>query len=272
MSDKLISVIMGIYNCAETLPEALDSIISQTYTNWELILCDDGSSDQTYAVAEEYRKKYPEKIILLQNEKNCGLNITLNRCLEQAHGTYIARMDGDDLSLPKRFEKEIEILETHPEFALVSTDMYFFDETGIWGRTNKKKEPDPADMVLHTPHCHAPCLVRKEAYEAVGGYSVGKIYERVEDRDLWYKMYAKGYRGMNLDEPLYEMRDDRNALSRRKFKYRINGFLVGVRVIRQFRLSPVYYIKALRPLVVGLLPKPVYRWLHKKHLSGVNKN
>ena len=73
-----ISVIMGIYNCGSTLSEAIESIIAQTYTNWELIMCDDGSSDNTYEVAEEYAKKYPQKIKLIRHQINQGLNITLN--------------------------------------------------------------------------------------------------------------------------------------------------------------------------------------------------
>ena len=75
-----ISIIMGIYNCANTLPEAIDSILQQTYKDWEIVLCDDGSSDETYEVASDYQKQYPEKIILLRNESNTGLNHTLNRC------------------------------------------------------------------------------------------------------------------------------------------------------------------------------------------------
>ena len=84
--EKKISVLMGIYNCATTLPEAIDCILAQTVENWELILCDDGSADDTYAVAQEYAQKHPGKIILLKNEKNMGLNYTLNHCLSAATG------------------------------------------------------------------------------------------------------------------------------------------------------------------------------------------
>lgn len=105
---------MGIYNCAPTLSEAIDSIVNQTYDNWELIMCDDGSTDDTYRIAESYRQKYPDKVKLIRNRHNSGLNITLNHCLEYAKGEYIARMDGDDISLPQRFEKEFNFLETHP--------------------------------------------------------------------------------------------------------------------------------------------------------------
>ena len=125
-----VSVIMGIYNCADTLGEALDSLLWQTYQDFEVILCDDGSTDNTVEVAERYVNKYPDKFILLRNEQNLGLNKTLNKCLHQARGKYIARMDGDDISLPERFQKEIDALETHPEFAVVSTPMIFIDKNG----------------------------------------------------------------------------------------------------------------------------------------------
>ena len=96
-NEVMISVIMGIYNCAGTLSEAIESILNQTITNWELIMCDDGSTDDTYNVAKEYALVHKEKIVLLKNKKNMGLNYTLNRCLSVAKGNYIARMDGDDL-------------------------------------------------------------------------------------------------------------------------------------------------------------------------------
>ena len=113
--NKKVSIIMGIYNCASTLPEAIDSIINQTYNNWELIMCDDGSVDNTYEIADKYRNQYPKKIVLLKNEKNMGLNYTLNECLKHSSGEYIARMDGDDLSLPTRLEKEVAFLENNTQ-------------------------------------------------------------------------------------------------------------------------------------------------------------
>ena len=90
-----IAVIMGIYNCAPTLQEALDSLYAQTYQGFKIILCDDGSKDNTYAVAQSYADKH-DNIILIKNEKNMGLNATLNRCLEYADTEFVARMDGDD--------------------------------------------------------------------------------------------------------------------------------------------------------------------------------
>ena len=260
---SMISIIMGIYNCAKTLPEAVNSILSQTYDNWELIMCDDGSSDGTYKVALEYKEKYPDKIVLLKNEKNMGLNYTLNRCLESVRGEYIARMDGDDLSLPMRFEQEVNFLDKNPDYAIVSTPMIYFDEKGEFRWGEGKGEPDPKRLAYGTIFCHAHCMVRKEAYEAVGGYTVANNRLRVEDWDLWIRMYEKGYKGFILKEPLYKMRDDRNAYSRRKYRYRINEFLVGISAVKKLKLNPLYCLLSVRPLIVGLLPKKIYLWLHR---------
>ena len=257
---------MGIYNCAGTLGEALDSLLAQTYSDWNLVMCDDGSSDETYLVAEQYRAAHPERITLIKNERNMGLNHTLNRCLVLADGEYIARQDGDDISMLDRFEKEIAALTTHPEIAIVSTAMSYFDENGTWGQNHPIAFPQKSDFISGTPFCHAPCMVRKEVLADVGGYTEDKKLLRVEDYDLWIKMYAAGYYGMNLTEPLYAMRDDRNAFSRRKFKYRINEFYVRRKAAKLLHLGLKAYIYALRPIIVALLPMPIYHWLHTRRL------
>ena len=261
-----ISVLMGIYNCAPTLGEAIESLLCQTETDWELILCDDGSTDDTYAIALDYQQKYPNKIVLLQNPENSGLNHTLNRCLQNARGTYIARMDGDDISLPTRLAEERAVLDSHPELAIVSCPMIYFDEGGEWGRGTMKAFPEKMDFLKGTPFCHAPCMVRAEAYAAVEGYREDPALLRVEDYDLWTRMYALGYRGMNLDTPLYKMRDDRNAVKRRKFRFRINELRARARAVRLLKLPVWGYAMALRPILVGLLPEFMYRALHRMRL------
>ena len=262
-----ISILMGIYNCAGTLPDALDSIIRQTVTDWELILCDDGSADDTFAVAQRYAQDHPDRIVLLQNPKNLGLNATLNRCLSVARGEFIARMDGDDICAPERFAEELAVLESEPEIAIVSTDMHFFDETGIWGMVQHPEYPQPKDFLAGSPFCHAPCMVRKEAFDAVGGYSVDRKLLRVEDYHLWLKMYQAGFRGKNIRKALYSMRDDRDAYNRRKFRYRLNEAYVRMLVVKNLELPASGYIYALRPILVGLLPTRISDKLHKWNLN-----
>lgn len=260
-----ISVIMGIYNCAPTLAEALDSLLAQTYQDFKVIMCDDGSNDNTVEVARTYVDRYPDKFILICNERNMGLNYTLNHCLEYADTEYVARMDGDDISLPERFEKEVEFLDAHKDIAIVSTPMIYFDEYGVFRiGGGGGRYPGKNAFVKGTPFCHAPCMVRTEAYKAVEGYSVDSKLLRVEDYHLWFKMYASGYRGYILPDPLYKMRDDRNAVARRTWQNRLNEF--HVRRLGYSMLSIPWYKRfwMLRPLLVGLLPNRVYKYLHRK--------
>ena len=128
-----VSIIMGIYNCEETLAESIDSILNQTYENWELIMCDDCSSDRTFDIAKGYKDKYPNKIKLLKNEKNLTLGPTLNKCMEYVEGKYIARQDGDDYSHKNRLEIQVKVLEENSDIAAVGTNMISFDEEGEHG-------------------------------------------------------------------------------------------------------------------------------------------
>lgn len=263
-SEPLVSVIMGIFNCEETLSEALDSVINQTYQNWELIMCDDGSTDGTYLIAEQYTQMHNGRIRLFRNDENKGLNYTLNRCLKEAKGDLIARMDGDDTCSPDRFQKEVDFLFRHPDLAIVSTDMDFFDDNGKWGKTTVKDFPESKDFINATPFCHAACMVRREAYERVDGYSVDTKLLRVEDYHLWIKMYEKGFKGGNIKEALYQMRDDRNAIKRKKFLYRLNEAYVKGYAIKHLGLSKLQYISCIKPILIGLLPNSLYTFLHHR--------
>ena len=258
-----VSVIMGIYNCAPYLQEALDSLYAQTFQDFEIVLCEDGSSDNTYEIALENQKNH-SNIVLLKNPHNLGLNQTLNNCLAVAKGEYIARMDGDDISLPTRFEKEVAFLDGHPEYAIVSSPIIYFDENGEFMRGHGRGEVKKEHFIPGSPICHAPCMVRREAYDAVDGYSVDKRLLRVEDYHLWFKMYAKGYRAYMLEDPLYMMRDDRNATSRRKFRCRLNEAHVrhiGYKMIGLPWYSQIYVLK---PIILGLLPRFIYNRLHRR--------
>ena len=268
MKKPKVSVIMGVYNCESTLEESLNSLMSQTYRDFEVIICDDGSNDRTYDIAKAFLDKFPMKFILLNNIKNMGLNYTLNVCLQAANGKYIARMDGDDISLPSRFEKEVHFLEENPEIAIVSSAMIYFDESGDWGMSKPNENPQPKDLIKGTPFAHAPCMVRSEAYREVSGYSVDKKLLRVEDYHLWAKMYSKGFRGYNIQEPLYKMRDDKNAAKRRNFNNRINETYVKYLIVKNFKMPFRYKFYIFRPILVGMLPTKVYEFMHKKKLRN----
>lgn len=263
-----VSVLMGVYNNASTLPAALESLIAQTFCDWELIVCDDGSQDESFAILTAYKDKYPHRITLLQNKENLGLNATLNRCLLASRGEYIARQDGDDLSLPERFAKEAAVLDTAPDIALVSSAMILFDEKGDWGISASKESPTAADFMRGSPFCHAACMMRRGALLSVGGYSEGRRFERVEDYHLWYKLYRAGFKGHNLQEPLYRARDGRDAQARRTVRNRFNEAYIRWLCFCHLK-PPVYTLPlVLRPLLVLLMPPAVYRHLHRKRLQS----
>lgn len=263
-----ISILMGIYNCADTLPEALDSLYNQTYQNFKLILCDDGSTDNTYAVAKKYADTY-DNIILLKNEENIKLAATLNRCLEYADTEYVARMDGDDISLPERFEKQINFLDEHPEYAVVSSPMIYFDETGDWGWGKAESTPDKNTFKKGTPHTHAPSMLRTVVMKEVDGYTDTKRTVRVEDYYLWYKIYKAGHRGYNLQEHLYKMRDDKDAMARRTFKSRYNNFLIKREILNGLEISNAF-LYALPSFLKAFIPNLLMKNLRRIKMNNNN--
>lgn len=249
-----ISVLMGIYNCAQTLPEALDSLLAQTYQGFKVIMCDDGSFDNTYKVAKRYADKY-ENFILIKNEKNMKLAATLNHCLEYADTEYVARMDGDDISVPNRFETLINFLDSHQEFAFVSSAMSHFDENGIWKVTIKEIEPTKESFRWTSPFCHAPVLMRTAELRAIGNYTTDAKVERMEDYYLWHKFYCAGYKGYNLPDPLYLMRDDKNATRRRRgFATNFRGYKTDVEILRNLGLKRYWFTPTIRFILSSIIP------------------
>lgn len=262
-----ISVIMGVYNCDKYLDESIKSIINQTYNNWEFIICDDGSIDNTYNIISEYKKIYKDKFIILKNKKNMGLNYTLNKCIEYATGEYIARQDGDDISLSNRFEREIEFLIDNDKYSLVSSNMIFFDENGDWGKSHNYGEVKKENFIKGSPICHAPCMIKKDVLKSVGGYTDEKKLLRVEDYHLWFKLYIAGYNCYNLDECLYKMRDDHDAYKRRTIKNRINETRLKLWGFRKIKIPFTKYIWAFKPIIAIIIPQKIYKKIHQKNLN-----
>lgn len=263
-----ISVLMAIYNCSATLEDALASLVAQTYQGFRVILCDDCSTDNTYEVAQQYVSRFPEKFILLRNEQNLKLPATLNKCLEYADTEYVARMDGDDLSKPERFQKEIDFLDAHPEYALVSCPMDYFDENGVF-MTGKSEgyAPDKYSFLKGSPFCHATIMMRTKILKELGGYTVARWTQRGQDFHLWGKLYGAGHIGYVLPAVLYQMRDDENAYKRRTFKERLFEIKRIVIVYQLVGLPKRYLYKTINPLLRAFAPTFVYNYFHRRRLS-----
>lgn len=263
-----VSVIMAIYNCKDTLSESIESILGQTYENWELIICDDASTDGSYEMARWYEKKYPNKFKVVRNKQNSKLPFSLNHCLRYVTGKYVARMDGDDISLPERFEKQVNYLENHPELDVVGTSMISFDENGDYRTFVAARNPDKYILRKEVPFCHATIMMRKKVYDVLEGYTISSRTERGQDVDLWFRFFAKGFRGDNLVEPLYRVREDRCALKRRKLKYALyctETKYIGFRLVKM----PIkYYPFILTPIISFCIPRKfkmvISEYIHKR--------
>ena len=266
-----VSIIMGIYNCEETLKESIESIINQTYPNWELIMCDDCSKDNTLKIAKSYEKRYPEKIKVINNEKNLTLGPTLNRCLEVSSGKYISRQDGDDISTLDRLEKQVIFLENNKEYDLVGSSMISFDENGEYGARKLNQEPKGKDLMKGSTFAHATILMKKEVMDALGGYSTKSYTKQVEDYNLWFRFFQKGYRGYNLEEPLYYVREDRNAYKRKSYKRRFNEIRVMVEGCKNLKLPFKYYLMAIKPIIASIIPSKLLMTYHRRKFR-INDN
>lgn len=203
MDNILLSVIMPVYNGEEFLAAAIESILNQTYTNFEFIIVNDGSTDSSQKIIENYVSK-DERIILI-SRANRGLVSTLNEAITKSRGVYLARMDADDISLPTRFQEQVSYLNKHNNVDVVGCDYEHIDSQGVVKRL--VRVPKTEDEILLTlfftvPFAHPSIMGRKVAFSQV-------MYEEspIEDYLLWTKMYKAG-KFSNIDKVLFNYRHD----------------------------------------------------------------
>jgi len=258
----LVSVIIGAYN-AEAVPTfaaSMQSIISQSLKEIEIIICDDGSSDGTYDLLLEYANK-DDRIKLLRNGTNKGLDYTLNKCLAVSRGKYIARHDIDDISELERLSIEVNFLEKNREFAFVGSNVLLFDENGVYAERKLPEYVRREDFLFNNPFIHGSLLLKRNCLLDVGGYRNVWWTLRNEDYDLWMTLYVRGYKGYNIQKSLYRFLEDKNAAKRRKYRYRINECIVRINGFRNLKMlwKNLHYV--IKPLIVGLLPIGLIRYL-----------
>lgn len=262
MNKPKVSIIMGIYNCESTLEESINSIINQTYDNWELIMCDDCSIDNTYRIAQKYEERFPDKIKLLKNEKNMTLAPTLNKCIEHVTGKYIARQDGDDISDKCRLEKQVAFLEKNNEISIIGTNMVSFDENGYHG-VHSLGEILGKEYYLKKGviFFHATIVIRSKVMQELEGYSTKWYAIQAEDYELWSRFIKEGYKGYNLQENLYYVRENIDTYKRKNIKRRLRGLVLKFKVNRRLNASISAYIYMLKDIVALIIP----RWIFIRH-------
>ncbi len=254
---------MGVYNGQKTLKKCIDSVINQSYTNWEFIICDDCSTDETYKILLRMSNE-DKRIKVIHNDKNHFLAASLNRCLSEAHGEYIARMDADDVCIENRLARQVSFLENHPQYAVVGTGAYVFDGEKDREIRLYPEYPTEKDLIKSTPYMHPSIMMRKDVYDALGGYYVSQRTTRGQDLDLWYRFYEKKYKGYNIQEPLLVYHETLDDYKKRTIKSGFRAMETNLIGLRRLNAPAYMYFYAFRPLVSTLIPSVIMKLYHKK--------
>lgn len=186
IKEPTVTVLMPVYNGELYLREAIESILSQTFSDFEFLIIDDGSTDQSVSIINSYSDK---RIRLVSNEENCGLVETLNKGIQLAKGEYIARMDADDISFRKRLEKQVEFMELHPILAVCGT----WYKKNIRGKIKiiqhlpLSNEEIRCVLFFNSPIAHPSVMIRKSVINE-HNMSYSSSFKHAEDYELWIKI------------------------------------------------------------------------------------
>jgi len=273
---------MSVYNGAKFLDEAIDSILTQTFTDFEFIIIDDASSDDSLQVINSYKDA---RIVLLQNTKNLGLTKSLNIGIAKAKGKYIARMDADDISMPKRLEKQFDFMEEHLEFAFCGTRAKTINDVGK--ENSFFKPPTDSSKILALllfKNCffHSSLIIRTEKLLQVSGYN--ENYKYAQDYKLYLELFKNKCYGTNLKEQLlvyrvlnsnisHNNRDTQDDLASSAIKsawQECYGISVNIQFVKKIRSAIVYreqlgQINTLEAIIY-------FRNLYKQFQKQFNQN
>jgi glycosyltransferase involved in cell wall biosynthesis len=208
----LVSVVLPVYNGAHYLSEAIECMLRQTHADFELIIINDGSTDDSASIVSGYT----DPRIRLYSQKNEGLAAALNRGISLAKGTYIARQDQDDVSLSDRFSKQVEFLNSYPDYGMVGTWASIWEETKPTERFHKHPADNLSlkfDLLFDNAFVHSSLMIRKTVFDEVGAYCTDPDRQPPEDYELWSRV-ARKFRVANIPEPLHVYREMPRSMSR----------------------------------------------------------
>lgn len=250
-TDILLTVLMSVYNEENNIDEAIQSILMQTYDNFEFIIIDDASTDSTAKKIMEYTDK---RIVLLRNKTNLGITKNLNRGLDIAKGKYILRMDGDDVSLNTRFAEQVQFMESHPQIVLSGTWIKYIGDSHNLVRYKTKSNELKALILFNSPIAHPTFILRKDVLDQNRIRYEEKL-RYAQDYDLIYKISTYGELA-NIPKAFLEYRIHDKQISRKK-------------IVEQSRCANATRRKILSDLGIELTEEELIYWswfcLEDKH-------
>lgn len=206
----LVSVVMAAYNSEKYIRQAIESILHQTYRKFEFIILDDGSTDNTSTILAEYA----DPRLRIFRHDNMGPAASWNKGIDKAKGEYIARQDADDISLPTRFEKQLNFLQSRPDIAMLGTSFEVIDDVGKTMYTfNAYTHPDDLKLaiVLGNQFGHGSMMLRRLVFDRIGKYIPAR--SGADDYELWIRVLHE-LKAANLKEPLYRWRTHSMSIGR----------------------------------------------------------
>lgn len=272
-----VSIFMSVYNGERFLRQAVESLLTQTYRDFELLIVNDASTDGTHGILKELAAQ-DSRVMVLTNSTNLGLTKSLNIALRsafakasadrQAQGNFVARMDADDIALPHRLEKQVTFLNAHPEVGIVGSWYQFINDDGdMLG----EKHPPTEDtqlrraLIRFNPFLHSSTMIRTTVLDQIGGYD--ESYSRAQDYDLWMRC-APLTKFANLPEILMQKRFTMGMISYTREKEQIRAALrVRLAALRRKQYPWWCSVFLLKPALAVLLPTPVVRFV-RIHLFG----
>lgn len=241
--DTLVSVVMAVYNGEKYLAQSIESILNQTFQDFEFIIIDDGSKDNSLRIIKEYQYK-DCRVKIKKNKENIGLPASLNKGLKIAKGKYIARQDADDISLSNRLEVQYNYMEDNSDVDILGSDNYYIDIGGNIFSENSIDEIDVTHLLLSkkTLFSHGTAFIRKSVFDDIGFYN--ESFFLSQDREYWMRSYMKNKKIHRLRKFLYKFRiteSPRNQHEKKAIRNSLNKILM-----KSFRLglkTGIYHIK-----------------------------
>lgn len=273
-----ISVLMSVYHSekADYLNLSLKSVwTDQTRKPDQIVLVEDGvlGKDLLQTIAE-WKGILKDKLVVIVNEKNLGLTKSLNKGIQFCTSELIARMDSDDISVPDRFEKEVNFLMNHPDIMVVGGDIQEFNSNNEY--LSVRKHPRTNEEILHSiykanPLAHSTVMIRRELFDK--GILYDEQYRKNQDLNLWFRTLKAGYKIANLDEILLYFRRDDEMFRRRSRKSAFLEFRIYMKGIYSlYGLFNYYYIYPITRLCFRLMPNKLMKKVYESNVRKMVTN
>ncbi|WP_053006181.1 glycosyltransferase family 2 protein [Kiloniella spongiae] len=221
-----VSVVLAVYNADKYIANAIESVLSQTLSDWELLIVNDGSTDNSLKIIENYALQ-DNRIIVIENSQNIGLSLSLNKGIDIAKGQYIARMDADDIALSNRLERQVSFLQDNLDHYLVGGNATYMDESGIEAGQSNLPLHDweiRGRCLFHNPFIHPATMMRADLFRSNSGIRYDSSFDTTQDWRLWIDFLNTG-KAANLAEPVIKQRIHENSVSVKKRAQQIQNSL-----------------------------------------------